>query len=153
MLDITLEPLYDHQYQQNVQFMPLHLPWTLHCKNNRLVRKDYRSWFPSLISSSEKFTRNLNGNGKKKLHQYQWNTQPHLTSNHRTHRKDHDISRWKSKSLLWTGTQIWRVETGAWVSNLPPLNIWMSNENADLRKQYKCTNWLPFENTTHYYKY
>ena len=44
--------------------------------------------------------------------------------------------------------KIWRVETGAWVSNLPPLNIWMSNENADLRKQYKCTNWLPFENTT-----
>jgi hypothetical protein len=78
MLDITLEPLYDHQYQQNVQFMPLHLPWTLHCKNNRLVRKDYRSWFPSLISSSEKFTRNLNGNGKN-------STNINETHNHISH--------------------------------------------------------------------
>ena len=152
MLDITLEPLYDHQYQQNVQFMPLHLPWTLHCKNDRLVRKDYRSWFPSLISSSEKFTRNLNGNGKTSSTNIN-ETHNHMSHQTIEHRKDHDISRWKSKSLLWTGTKIWRVETGAWVSNLPSLNIWMSNENADLRKQCKCTNWLPFENTTHYYKY
>lgn len=65
--------------------------------------------------------------------------EPPLTS---THKKDHNKWRWKSRSLLWTGTNLWRVKTGQWETNPPPLHNWVSNGNMDTSKRKNMTHSL-----------
>ena len=51
---------------------------------------------------------------------------------------------------FWTGTKMWHGQTYKWNPNLPDLNNWICNGNANDKKN--DTDWLPLKKITYYHK-